>query len=63
MDYKVLIFDIETKNANDTDKDLHEVRIEIAKETIDAIPLMRDEFVEKINDNILEDLDLSERIA
>ena len=75
MDYKVLIFEMDTTNANedasstsqlnayDADKDSHEVRIEIAKETIDAIPLMREEFVERINDNILEDLDLSERIA
>ena len=35
----------------------------MSEENINAIPLMKEEFVEKINDSILNDLDLSEKIA
>ena len=70
MDYKVLIFDIDTtmtldphSTVADEDKDADEIRQEMSEENLRTIPLMKEEFVEKVNESVLNDLEMAERIA
>ena len=64
--YKVILFGIKppkkpTSQAED-DEDADDVRLALSSETLSAMPLMKEEFIEKVN-KVLNDLQLSERIA
>jgi len=54
MDYKDLIFELNDEDENgkrletDGDKDADEIRLEVSNEILRAIPLMKEEFVEKL---------------
>ena len=69
--YKVVLFGIKptTKKSTslsslnaDAEGDPEEVRLALTTETLSAMPLMKEEFVEKVN-KVLNDMQLSERIA
>ena len=65
MDYRVLIFDIETdaENENELDRDPEQIKLSVSKETLEAIPLMKEEFIDKIFDSVIPDRDFAERLA
>ena len=67
MDYRVLIFDIDTDSAsteeNQLDHDPEQIKLACSKETLDAIPLMKEEFMDKIFDSVIADRDFAEKLA
>ena len=70
--YKVIIFGIRPSKKggspapaveeDEEDKDGDEIRLALTSETLSAMPLMKEEFIEKVN-RVLNDMQLSERIA
>ena len=66
MDYRVLIFDIDKDLVNDDDlmdKDPDDIKVAFSKETLEAIPLMKEEFIDKIFDSVISDRDFAEKMA
>lgn len=67
VDYKVLLFEIDTENEysqeEDGDRDAEDVKKILAEQSISAIPLMKEEFTHKVNREILKDQLMAEKIA
>ena len=45
------------------EEDPNEVRLSLSQEAMLAIPLMREEFIERVNTGLLDDFELAEKIA
>ena len=59
IDYKTFIFELDSID-NDDDKDADEIRIAVSKDTKMALPLMREEFIERVStEDVLNDPALS----
>jgi len=59
IDYKTFIFELDSID-NDDDKDADEIRIAVSKDTKMALPLMREEFIERVStEDVLNDEALS----
>ena len=64
VDFKKFIFEIEHVGENtDDEKDPDEIRLSASEEAMFAIPLMREEFMQRINEGYLDDIELAEKIA
>ena len=62
--FKNYIFEIDQERGSEDDiKDANEIRLEIFNETRQAIPLMREEFIQRIDEELLENRELAEKIA
>ena len=49
MDYKVLIFNVDSKKSEDEqDKDADDIRFALSEETLSTVPLHKDDFSQKI---------------
>ena len=64
MDYKVLLFDIDTPSNQDdeVEKEANEIRMGLSAESLAAKPLLKADFIERLN-SILNDRGMSEKIA
>jgi len=59
IDYKAFIFELDSID-NDDDKDADEIRIAVLNDTKTALPLMREEFIERVStEDMLNDAALS----
>ena len=63
INYKDFIFEIEDIDENEDDKDADDVRLALSQESMTAIPLMREEFITRVDQNYLNDRALAEKIA
>lgn len=69
--YKVLIFELEEDDAdrvidkNEEDKDADDIRYEASEETLRAIPMMKEEFIDKLVSSVFDEQehDLANKIA
>ena len=64
MDYKVLLFDIDTPSnqEDEVEKEANEIRLGLSAESLAAKPLLKADFIERLN-SILNDRGMSEKIA
>ena len=70
--YKILIFELEEEddtdrviNKNEEDKDADDIRFEASEETLRAIPMMKEEFIDKLVSSVFDDQEheLANKIA
>ena len=65
MDYKVLLFDIESLQSNqddEADKEADEIRMGISVESLAAKPLLKQDFINRV-DSAINNRALAEKIA
>ena len=65
INYKKYIFEMDSGDsaALALEEDPNEVRLSLSQEAMLAIPLMREEFIERVNTGLLDDFELAEKIA
>ena len=68
MDYKVLLFDLDTsstghENEDEEDKEADEIRYGMSEESLAAQPQLKQDFIERLASILNNDRNLAEKIA